>query len=58
MGGEIQLTDGVQGIIKDGYKVRAVLLTGKDIRLDIGTPETYWQALKTTYERNRRGPKS
>lgn len=49
VGGEVQLTDGIQGMIEKGYKVQAVKLSGDDVRLDIGTPEYYWEALRLSY---------
>lgn len=54
-GGEIQLTDAIQRLISDGCNVQAVKLQSSDIRLDIGTPETYWEALQTTYRLTRQG---
>jgi UTP--glucose-1-phosphate uridylyltransferase len=49
-GGEIQLTDGIQRLIDRGRKVDALKLSRKDIRLDIGTPETYWEALEISFK--------
>ncbi len=49
-GGEIQLTDGIQRLIDDGHIVNAIKLQADDTRLDIGTPETYWEALKTSFK--------
>jgi len=49
IGNEIQLTDAIQGLIDDDFKVFAIELDKEDIRLDIGTPETYWEALKISY---------
>ena len=49
-GGEIQLTDAIQRLIDSGHKVRAVKLLNSDIRLDIGTPESYWQSLQLSHE--------
>lgn len=49
-GGEIQLTDGIQKLIHDGNRVTALRLTKEDVRLDIGTPETYWEALQISYK--------
>jgi len=49
VGGEIQLTDAIQSLINDGSMVYAVeLREGK--RVDVGTSETYWNALETTYK--------
>lgn len=48
-GGEIQLTDGIQAIIDRGLKTNAIQLHPTDLWLDVGTPETYWQALKTSH---------
>jgi len=48
-GKELELTDGIQRLILDKYKVHAMNLRNTDLRLDIGTPETYWEALKSSY---------
>jgi UTP--glucose-1-phosphate uridylyltransferase len=48
-GREIQLTDAIQRLIDTGQEVRAIRLREDDIRLDIGTPETYWQALELSH---------
>lgn len=50
VGGEIQLTDAVQRLITEGHRVVGVLLRDDELRLDIGTPETYWKAIKVSYE--------
>jgi UTP--glucose-1-phosphate uridylyltransferase len=50
--GEIQLTDGIQGMIDAGFKVIAVNLKKEERWLDIGTPHLYWEALKTSYNQN------
>ena len=50
VGGEIQLTDAIQKIIDWKLKVYALGLNYNDIVLDIGSPETYWEALKLSYE--------
>lgn len=49
-GGEIQLTDGIQKLIDMGLNVYAVKMREDEIRLDIGTPETYWEALSLSYK--------
>lgn len=48
-GGEIQLTDAVQKLIEWGCKVNAIKLRPDDLRLDIGTPESYWEAQRLSY---------
>ncbi len=55
-GGEIQLTDAIQRLLETGHSVQAVKLRADDVRLDIGSPETYWEALEASYRyasRNR-----
>jgi len=49
--GEVQLTDGIQRMIEVGNEVQAVLLSKDDIRLDIGTPENYWEALNLSHQK-------
>jgi UTP--glucose-1-phosphate uridylyltransferase len=51
-GGEIQLTDGIQRMIDAGLKVIATDLREEELWLDIGTPNTYWEALETSYTLN------
>jgi UTP--glucose-1-phosphate uridylyltransferase len=48
--GEMQLTDAVEELIRRGLKVRAVQLTKGEFWLDVGTPETYWQALNMSHD--------
>jgi UTP--glucose-1-phosphate uridylyltransferase len=47
--GELQLTDAIQRLIENGGKVQALKLGAKDYVLDVGTPETYWEALEFTH---------
>jgi UTP--glucose-1-phosphate uridylyltransferase len=47
--GETQLTDAIQGLLNAGRRVQAVSLRPDDVRMDIGTPETYWEALELSY---------
>jgi UTP--glucose-1-phosphate uridylyltransferase len=47
-GGEIQLTDAIQRLIAQGLDVGAILLNDV-LCLDIGTPESYWEALRLSY---------
>ena len=48
--GEIQLTNAIQRLVDLGHKVQAIKLDTDDIRLDIGTPKTYWEALNLSYK--------
>lgn len=51
-GGEIQLTDGIQKLIDWGLNLHAVKLNNdNDVRLDIGTPETYWEAQRLSHKK-------
>jgi len=49
-GGEVQLTDAIQRLVDWGLNVCAVQLSSNDVRLDIGSPETYWEALSLSYQ--------
>jgi len=49
-GGEVQLTDAIQKLIEWGLNVYAVKLNQDHVRLDIGSPETYWEALSLSYQ--------
>ena len=48
--GEIQLTDAIQKLIDWGLKVYAVKLDESYAHLDIGSPESYWEALELSYQ--------
>jgi UTP--glucose-1-phosphate uridylyltransferase len=48
--GEIQLTNAIQKLIDWGLKVYAVKLDHSYTRLDIGSPEIYWEALQLSYQ--------
>ena len=50
-GGEIQLTDAIQSLVTHGRKVYALQLKRGEVKIDIGNPETYWQALEESYKR-------
>lgn len=50
VGGEIQLTDGIQRMVDWGLIVRAVEFEKGDIRLDIGSPELNWEAQSLSYK--------
>jgi len=47
--GEIQLTDAIQKLVDWGLNVYAVKLNHGHSWLDIGSPETYWDALSLSY---------
>jgi len=47
--GEIQLTDGIQKLIEWNEKVLAYKLENA-LHFDIGTPESYWNAQKLSYQ--------
>jgi UTP--glucose-1-phosphate uridylyltransferase len=48
--GEVELTDGIEKIIEEGRRVYAVKLTEDEMRLDVGTPESYWEALNLSHQ--------
>lgn len=50
VGGEMQLTDGIQRMIELGLKIYALELKREEIRLDIGMPETWWDALRLSHK--------
>ena len=56
--GEIQLTDAIQQIIDWGLNVYAVRLNRNNFWLDIGSPETYWEALNLSYQFSVKKPES
>jgi UTP--glucose-1-phosphate uridylyltransferase len=43
-GGEIQLTDGIRLLLREGYKGYSVSLTEKEKRYDIGNMQSYYEA--------------
>jgi len=55
VGGEIQLTDAIQKLINAQKPVEAIKLREDEVRLDVGTPETYWEALATSYKHAKGG---
>jgi len=48
-GGEVQLTDGIGRLIQRGGKVVAVKLPENSPRLDIGSPEYLWEAMRISH---------
>lgn len=53
IGGEIQLTDGIQSLLDSGCPVTGVKLDRDDLWLDIGNPGSYWNALSRSYAFNK-----
>jgi UTP--glucose-1-phosphate uridylyltransferase len=47
--GEIQLTDAIQKLVDWRRKVYAIKLKPDETRLDVKTPETYWDALRLSF---------
>ena len=52
--GEIQLTDAIQKLVEWKLNVIAVKLDKTYARLDIGSPDIYWEALSLSYQRFKR----
>jgi UTP--glucose-1-phosphate uridylyltransferase len=48
--GEVQLTDAIRHLILNGNSVYAIELLTNEKRIDVGIPESYWNALKYTFE--------
>ena len=46
---EIQLTDAIKKIAKSSLHVNSLELNDSDIWVDVGSPETYWNALNQTH---------
>lgn len=49
VGGEIQLTDGIQKMIESGQKVMALKMRDDELWLDLGNPISYWDALQRSH---------
>jgi UTP--glucose-1-phosphate uridylyltransferase len=54
IGGELQLTDGIQRLLQGGKKVVGVELRPDESWIDIGTPSTYWDALSISHKNSGR----
>lgn len=50
LGGELQLTDGIQTLIDMGHDVYCLSLSEQDLHLDIGNPNSYWHTLETSHK--------
>jgi len=53
--GELQLTDGLQTMIDWGLNVYSVKIAPGEIWLDIGSPDTYWNAQNITHKQFAHG---
>jgi UTP--glucose-1-phosphate uridylyltransferase len=49
-GNEIQLTDGIMKLVESKNKVIAVEMDSSHLWIDVGNPESYYDALTTTYK--------
>ena len=54
---ELQLTDGIQKLIENGGKVRAIVVNKSDIILDVGTPSSFWDAQKDSIKYTKSNPR-
>ena len=50
-GKELQLTDAIQNMIKEGEKVLAITLEQHEEEIDVGTVESYRHSLETTFRK-------
>lgn len=48
--GELQLTDAIQRLVKQGGNVYALLMSDDDIRVDVGMPTIYTQSINSVIE--------
>ena len=51
-GGEIQLTDAIQKLIELGKNVVSIKMDNETV-LDVGTPESYWEALNSSFKSSK-----
>lgn len=51
--GEVQLTDAIKQLILAGGQVYAVELSSDEKRIDIGNVESYWDALRETFQHHK-----
>jgi UTP--glucose-1-phosphate uridylyltransferase len=49
-GGEVQLTDGIQNMIDRGLNVYGIMIGPDELRLDIGSPDSYWKAQNLSHK--------
>lgn len=51
---EIQLTDAIQRLIDQHFTAQAIILDEDEERLDVGTPEIYWESINAAYKNLKR----
>jgi UTP--glucose-1-phosphate uridylyltransferase len=51
--GELQLTDGIQKIVDWNLNVYSTQVDAKEVWLDIGSPDLYWEAQNLSYKHSR-----
>lgn len=49
-GGEVQLTDGIQNMVDRGLNVYGIMIGSDEVRLDIGSPDSYWEAQNLSHK--------
>ncbi len=49
-GGEVQLTDGIQKMVDMGLNVYGIMVGADEVRLDIGSPDSYWEAQNLSHK--------
>jgi len=54
---ELQLTSGIQKLIDNGGKVKAIMLTESDIVLDVGTPHSFYEAQQLSMKNVKLNPR-
>jgi len=48
--GELQLTDGIQKIVDWNLNVYSTQVDAKEVWIDIGSPDLYWEAQNLSYK--------
>ena len=54
---ELQLTSGIQKLIDNGGKIKAIMLTKSDIVLDVGTPHSFYEAQQLSMKNVKLSPR-
>ncbi len=55
-GGEVQLTDGIQKMVDWGLNVYGIMVGPGEVRLDIGSPDSYWEAQNLSHKHFSHSP--